>query len=50
MDQLKIMVFLHSGNCQGVLEMFMRMFEPKEVVKDEVWQSMKLLICDVINK
>jgi hypothetical protein len=45
-EQLVMMVFLISGNCEGVVKLLLRMLEKKE----EVGQSLRLLVCDLVEK
>ena len=49
-EQLEMMVFLISGNCKGV-ELLMRMLEEKEEgIEEEVGQSLRLLMVDLVEK
>ena len=49
-EQLEMMVFLISGNCKGV-ELLMRMLEEKEEgIEEEVGQSLRRLMCDLMEK
>ena len=49
-EQLEMMVFLISGNCEGVLELLLRMLEKKEGREEEEGQSLRLLMCDLVEK
>ena len=49
-DQLEFMVFLLSGNCEGAVELLRRMAEEKDGREEEVGQSLRLLMCDLVNK
>ena len=49
-EQLEMMVFLISGNCKGV-ELLMRILEEKEEgIEEEVGQSLRLLMVDLVEK
>jgi hypothetical protein len=45
-----MMMFLISGNCEGVVELLLRMLEEKEGREEEVWQSSRLLMVDLLEK
>ena len=49
-EQLEMMMFLISGNCKGVVEVLLRMLEKKEGGEEEVGQSLRLLMCDLMEK
>ena len=43
-EQMEMMVFLISGNCEGLVELLLRMLEEKEGREEEVGQSLRLLM------
>ena len=49
-EQLEMTVFLISGNCEGVVELLPRMLEKKEGREEEEGQSLRLLMCDLVEK
>ena len=54
-EQLEMMVFLISVNCEGVLELLLRILEEEErreeeVGREEVGQSLRLLMVDLLEK
>jgi hypothetical protein len=42
-----MMVFLISGNCEGAVKLLLRM--PKEGREEEVGQSLRFLMCDLVE-
>jgi hypothetical protein len=48
--QLEMMMFLISGNCEGVVELLLRMLEEKEGREEELWQTLRLLMVDLVEK
>ena len=38
-EQMEMMVFLISGNCEGLVELLLRMLEEKEGREEKVGQS-----------
>ena len=49
-EQLEMMVFLISGNCEGLVELLLRMLEEKEGREEKVGQSLRLFMCDLMEK
>ena len=49
-EELEMMVFLISGNCEGLVELLLRMLEEKEGREEEVGQSLRLLMFDLMEK
>ena len=49
-EELEMMVFLISGNCEGLVELLLRMLEEKEGREEEVGQSLRLLMCDLMEQ
>ena len=49
-EQLEMMVFLISGNCEGLVKLLLRMLEKKEGREEKVGQSLRLLMCDLVEK
>ena len=45
-----MMMFLISGNCEGVVELLLRMLEEKEGREEELWQTLRLLMVDLVEK
>ena len=43
-------MFLISGNCEGVVELLLRMLEEKEGREEELWQTLRLLMVDLVEK
>ena len=49
-EQLERMMFLISGNCEGVVELLLRMLEENEGREEEVGQSLRLMMVDLVEK
>ena len=49
-EQLEMMMFLISGNCEGVVELLLRMLEENEGREEEVGQSLRLMMVDLVEK
>jgi hypothetical protein len=45
-----MMVFIISGNVEWVVKLLLRMLEEKEGREEEVGQSLRLLMCDLVEK
>ena len=45
-----MMMFLISGNCEGVMELLLRMLEENEGREEEVGQSLRLMMVDLVEK
>ena len=44
------MMFLISGNCEGVVELLLRMLEENEGREEDVGQSLRLMMVDLVEK
>jgi hypothetical protein len=49
-EQLGMMEFLLSGKWQEAVNLLLRMIEKKEGREDEMGQSLRLLMCDLVER